>query len=117
MQKKLLPKENGRSFSFNKEYSHCVLKKPPEDDFLVQKGTKTPIEPPDWMVKEAQHIIDTIDRPSLKTRVDVIRRGNELTIMEVEMIEPLLYLTYFPGSEKKLAREIGAKLDQDYQRK
>jgi hypothetical protein len=42
----------------------------------------------------------------LKTRVDVIRRGDELRIMEIEMIEPALYLKYFPGSEKQLAQKI-----------
>lgn len=98
---------------FNKEYIHCILKKPLEGHFLVQKGTKTPIQPPDWMIREAQHIIETINLPTLQTRVDVIRRGNELRIMEVEMIEPSLYLKYFPGSEKKIAKKICEKLDQN----
>lgn len=105
---------------FNNEYIHCVLKKPLKGRFLVQGGIKTPIQPPDWMIKEAQHIIDTIDHycaqldsdhpRSLKTRLDVIRRGNEIRIMEVEMIEPVLYLKYFPGSEKKLAKAIHDRL-------
>jgi len=97
---------------FNNEYIHCVLKKPLEGNFLVQKGRNTPIQPPDWMIREAQHINEIINLPSLKTRIDVIRRGNELRIMEIEMIEPGLYLQYFPGSEKKLAEKISEKLDQ-----
>ncbi len=95
---------------FDKEFIHCVLKKPLEGNFLVQKGTITPVDPPEWMLQEAQHIIDTIDLPALKTRIDVIRRGNELRIMEIEMIEPGLYLKYFPGSEKKLAKILSERV-------
>jgi len=96
---------------FDREYIHCMLKKPLEGNFRVQKGIKIPIQPPEWMIKEAQHIIETINRPALQTRVDVIRRGNEIRIMEIEMIEPSLYLRYFPGSEKRIARKISEKLN------
>lgn len=102
-----IEKEGEWSFVFvNKEYIHCVLKKPPQGGFLVQKGTKVPVQPPEWMIQAAQNIVDTIDLPVLQTRVDVIRRGKELIIMEIEMIEPVLYLRYFPGSAKKVARMI-----------
>lgn len=105
-------RENGRFVFFDKEYMHCILKKPAPGNFRVQKGIKIPIEPPEWMLKEAQHIIETLNRPAMQTRVDVIRRGNEIRIMEIEMIEPSLYLKYFPGSEKKIAKKIRDKLNE-----
>ena len=95
---------------FDNEFIHCVLKKPDEGEFLVQKGTKILINPPDWMIQEAQHIVSTIQLPVLQLRLDVIRRGNELRIMEVEAIEPNLFLKYFPGSEKILAKKLSEKL-------
>lgn len=102
-------KEGEWSFVFfNNEYVHCVLKTPKKGDFIVNKRTQ--IEPPDWMIEEAKKIVKTINLSALKLRVDVIRRGNELRIMEIEMIEPNLYLKYYPGSEKQLAKIISEKL-------
>lgn len=111
------------SFIFiHDEYSHCVLKTPREDEFRVQLGTVNPIaSPPAWMIERAQEIIRTIglflsekeeDSSILKARVDVIRRGDQLRIMEIELIEPNLYLQYFPGSEQKLAKAIHADLQR-----
>ena len=91
---------------FDKEYLHCVLKKPAPTHFIVQTGNKTPIQPPQWMLHEAQHIIDTINLPARQTRIDMIRRGDEIRIMEVEMVEPSLYMRFFPGSERELQRKL-----------
>jgi glutathione synthase/RimK-type ligase-like ATP-grasp enzyme len=103
-------KEGEWSFVFfNNEYIHCILKQPKKDDFIVSKKTK--IQPPDWMIQEAKKILATINLPALKVRVDVIRRGNELRIMEIEMIEPNLYLKHYPGSENQLAKIISERLN------
>ena len=95
---------------FENEYIHCLLKKPDQGEFLVQKGKKVLIQPPEWMLQEAKKIAKTINLPILQMRIDVIRRGNELIIMEVEMIEPSLYLRFFPGSEKRIAQRLSEKL-------
>jgi glutathione synthase/RimK-type ligase-like ATP-grasp enzyme len=97
---------------FNNKYQFCVLKTPPKDHFLVQRGTSSSAEPEQWMIDEAQKIVDTIRLPTIQTRVDVIRRKNELRIMEIEMIEPRIFLNLFPGSEKNLARVIRERLDR-----
>jgi hypothetical protein len=97
---------------FNNEYQFCVLKTPPKDHFLVQKGISTPVQPEEWMIREAQKIVDTIRLPTIQTRVDAIRRNNELRIMEIEMIEPRIYLDCFPGSAMNLARIIRERLDR-----
>jgi glutathione synthase/RimK-type ligase-like ATP-grasp enzyme len=96
---------------FNNEYQFCVLKTPPKGHFLVQRGTSVPAHPEEWMIREAKKIVDTLRLPTVQTRVDCIRRGSELRIMEIEMIEPRIFLNYFPGSEKKLARFIRERLD------
>jgi hypothetical protein len=97
---------------FNNEYSHCVLKK--QLFFFLPKCTIIKsIEPPRSMIEEAQQIINRINLPSVKTRLDVIRRGNTLKIMEVEMIEPNLYMKTSPGAEKRLAKALSEKLNQN----
>ncbi len=95
---------------FDKEYLHCTLKKPAPGHFLVQTGKKILIQPPEWMIQEAQRIVDTLNLPALQTRVDLIRRGDEIIIMEIEMVEPSLYLRFFSGSEKRVAEKISQKL-------
>jgi glutathione synthase/RimK-type ligase-like ATP-grasp enzyme len=99
---------------FGKEYIHCILRKTPEDQFRVQGGKRIPIQPPDWMLREAEHILEIINLPALQTRVDLIRRGDEIRIMEIELIEPSLYLKFFPGSEKIIAKKISEKLKTDF---
>ncbi len=96
---------------FDNDYIHCILKKPNEGEFLVQKGTKILAEPPEWMIQEVKSIAKTINLPVMQMRIDVIRRGNEVRIMEVEMIEPNLYLKFFPGSEKIIAKKLSDKLN------
>jgi|ERR1700722_1118748 len=98
---------------FDNEYIHCILKKPAPGEFLVQKGTKILTQPPEWMIQEAKNIARTINLPVLQMRLDVIRRGCELIIMEVEMIEPSLYLRYFPGSERIIAKRLSDKLHSE----
>jgi glutathione synthase/RimK-type ligase-like ATP-grasp enzyme len=95
---------------FDNEYLHCILKKPNEGEFLVQKGTKIIVQPQEWMIQEAKKIVKTINMPVLQMRVDVIRQKDSLKIMEVEMIEPSLYLRYFPQSEKIVAQKLCEKL-------
>jgi len=42
----------------------------------------------------------------LFSRVDVVLKGNELLLMEIEMIEPYLYFERCKDSEKNLAKKI-----------
>lgn len=99
------------SFVFvNNEYMHCLLKKPKEGNFLVQGGEKIVVQPPEWMLRDVQKIVDTINLPVFQMRVDVIRRDDELRIMEVEIIEPALYLRLFPGSENVVAKKMKERL-------
>jgi len=95
---------------FDNEYSHCLLKKPKDSDFKVQGGQKIPITPPEWMLKEAQHIVDTMNLSACFSRIDVIRRNDELIIMEIELIEPDLFLRLFPKSADRFAKKMSEKL-------
>lgn len=103
------------------KYRHCVLKQPASGNFLVQDihgGTVTPKNPPAWMIEQAKKVLEVMNFPYLHARVDMVRQNEEklivnegkLFVMEVEMIEPNLFLKFFKGSEKKLASKIKKRI-------
>lgn len=80
---------------FNKKYSHSVLKQPSEGDFRVQAnhgGRYHHTEPPEYLIAQAQSLLDNIDDKLLYARVDGIDNNGLLNIMELELIEPELFL-------------------------
>jgi glutathione synthase/RimK-type ligase-like ATP-grasp enzyme len=80
---------------FNKKYSHAVLKLPKENDFRVQSqhgGTYHLKEAPEEIIIQASKIIDTVDDDLLYARVDGVVVDGEFSLMELELIEPDLFL-------------------------
>lgn len=80
---------------FDKRYSHSVLKKTAENDFRVQAqfgGKYLHIEPPAYLIKQAEDIINNIDDTLLYARVDGVDNKGRLQLMELELIEPDLFL-------------------------
>ena len=84
---------------FDGKYSHAVLKKPSTGDFRVQTshgGKATPMEAPAALLAQAEHAFrvakDCVGVNLLYARVDMIRRDKQLLLVELELIEPTLYL-------------------------
>jgi hypothetical protein len=80
---------------FDKKYSHSVLKLPGENDFRVQfkhGGSYILKEAPKEIVNQAASIIDSIEEDLLYARVDGIAVNGEFRLMELELIEPDLFL-------------------------
>lgn len=76
------------------QFSHALLKKPAPGQFLVQYfwgGTIATEEPEPWMIDEAARILAVSGQKTLHARVDVIRQNKTLFLLELELIEPLLY--------------------------
>jgi glutathione synthase/RimK-type ligase-like ATP-grasp enzyme len=95
------------------EYSHAVLKTPRAGDFRVQEehGGRTVLrEPPPGLLIQARDAAIAGPRPWLYARVDGVRRGGDLLVVELELIEPFLFLSYAPGAARKLAEAIKARL-------
>jgi hypothetical protein len=42
----------------------------------------------------------------LYARVDVVERGEELLLIELELIEPMLFLGYAPGAPERFAAAV-----------
>ncbi|MGV3585632.1 MAG: ATP-grasp domain-containing protein [Adhaeribacter sp.] len=82
---------------FNGYFSHCVLKVPQHGDFRVQHyfgGAIIPTSPPTHILEYAQHLLKQFAPGSLYARVDGLESNGKFRLMELELIEPLLYLLY-----------------------
>ena len=97
-------------FYFNSEYSHCILKTPKPNDFRVQEehgGRIINVEPSPDLMSRAESVLRAIDRTLLYTRVDLVKDDKgDYALMELELIEPSLYLRMDPGAPKRFAHAV-----------
>jgi glutathione synthase/RimK-type ligase-like ATP-grasp enzyme len=95
------------SFVFLGEaYSHAVLKRPAAGDFRVQEeygGRIAGGAPSAALVAQAERIAAWIPRPWLYARIDVVEIAGTLNVMEVELIEPALFLGSNPSAPARFA--------------
>ena len=94
---------------FNKKFSHAVNKKPVEGDFRIQVqfgGKYTLVEPNSNLISQAQKIVNRFADDLLYARVDGIIIDNQLHLMEVECIEPDLYLNLSDGATERFTQAI-----------
>lgn len=90
-------------------YSHAVLKRPQTNDWRVQSefgGALANDQPPQNAIRQATAIIDRIDGPWLYARVDGIVIDGTLRLMELELIEPALFLQRHAPSIAQFAHAI-----------
>jgi glutathione synthase/RimK-type ligase-like ATP-grasp enzyme len=100
---------------FRGEFSHAVRKRPPVGDFRAQEhlGGRTVLEP-----EPAAHLVAAARRAleacgpevPLYARVDALEIDGRLAVMELELVEPLLYLALASGAADRLAAHIDADL-------
>ncbi|SHG08712.1 RimK family alpha-L-glutamate ligase [Chryseobacterium sp. OV279] len=80
---------------FNGQYSHCSLKTPKQDDFRVQHyhGGSISYPTPDPIhIEQAGAYLKSLPQPTLYARVDGVLINDSFTLMELELIEPYLFL-------------------------
>lgn len=100
---------------FSGHYSHAVLKTPKKGDFRVQEehgGIIRSIQPAADLIACAERCLLSCPQPLLYARVDlVLLPSGQPAIMEVELIEPSLYLSFDPQSPARFADCILRALD------
>jgi hypothetical protein len=103
-------------FFFNGEYSHAIVKTPKAGDFRVQEehGAQiTPTSPPDGLREVAQRVFSHIAPLPVYGRGDWVR-GPEgrFLLMELELIEPSLYLRTDSGAALRFARAFDQRFEE-----
>jgi len=94
---------------FRGRYNHAVLKRPVRGDFRVQEefgGAFGPAEPPAALLSAAHVALEAAGQETLYARVDGVVRGGRFELMELELVEPSLFLGTAPGAAERFAREI-----------
>lgn len=98
---------------FAGSYSHAVVKRPAAGDFRVQAahgGREHAAEPAPDLVASARQVLAQVTQPWLYARVDVCRHDGAWTLMELEMLEPSLFLEADPGAPERFARAVAARV-------
>lgn len=95
------------------ELSHMLHKKPATGEFLVHEhfgGTTTPAQAPAHIVEYATNLMASIPHNLMYGRVDGIDTPGGFKLMELEIIEPWLWLHLFPEKLQSYADAIAARV-------
>ena len=106
---------------FGGPFSHAVVKRPKDGDYRVQSlygGSEETYVPTSRERATARSVLDALTFTPLYARVDLIRGlAGTLRLIELEMLEPYLYLTHAEGEggenkgAQKLAQALVKQLD------
>ncbi|MEL6273222.1 MAG: hypothetical protein AAFR22_25680 [Chloroflexota bacterium] len=101
---------------FRGNYAYTILKQPAEGSIFVQEehgGVVRAIEPSALMIQQAQQVIEVaasqLGLPVtdlLYARVDALRDNDTLLLMELELIEPAIYLYLRDDAPMQFAQAI-----------
>jgi glutathione synthase/RimK-type ligase-like ATP-grasp enzyme len=93
-------------------FSHAVLKRPKTGDFRVQNdfgGTSHLADPPQHVLASASRALQAVD-PTVYARVDGVDEAGQFRLMELELIEPMLFLGEHPAAPARFADAIAHAL-------
>lgn len=94
---------------FGGVFSHAVSKRPKTGEFRVQErlgGVIIRTEPLPQLVEHARDLLTTHAPGCLYARVDVVATPERFVLMELELLEPSLYLEHHAPSARAFARAI-----------
>jgi hypothetical protein len=91
---------------FAGNFSHAVLKRAARGDFRVQEsfgGVASSRAPGERLLAQARAVVDAVPRPWLYARVDGCVVEDRFLLMELEMLEPSLFLSRDPAAPGRFA--------------
>ena len=98
---------------FDNRYSHAVRKVPRAGDFRVQDdfgGTSAVVTPDTEIKRQTDAILLASKRSSVYARVDGVVRDGIFLLMELELIEPHLFLGLDPNASQRFAYAIAQSI-------
>jgi glutathione synthase/RimK-type ligase-like ATP-grasp enzyme len=97
---------------FGGTFSHAILKRPKPGDFRVQNdfgGNSRLADPPSHVLASATRAVEAVD-PTVYARVDGIVDQGRFLLMELELIEPMLFLSDYPQAPARFSQAIAKTL-------
>jgi glutathione synthase/RimK-type ligase-like ATP-grasp enzyme len=94
---------------FRGAFSHAVSKRPQAGEFRVQErlgGRIVLTDPPPGLIDLAKEMLDEHAPGYLYARVDVVVTVERFVLMEVELVEPSLYLGHDPQAAQAFALAV-----------
>lgn len=98
---------------FDGAFSHAVRRNLKQGEWranLQFGATYEAFEPSLSTIESARHYLESAPEPPVYARVDGLDRPRGFMLMELELIEPYLYLEFEPGSADRLADALIARL-------
>lgn len=97
-------------FYFGDEFSHAIRKLPKRGDFRVQEehgADVRAIEPEPAMIASADRVLRLVEPKPVYARIDFVRGADgRFLLMELELIEPSMYLRMDPAAPERFAAAI-----------
>jgi hypothetical protein len=96
---------------FNGAHSHSILKVPKRGDFRVQEehGSEiVPVAPEPALLAAGDAAIAAIGEKLLYARADFVRSGEVFRLMELELVEPALYLRTDAAAPERFTEAIAS---------
>ena len=94
---------------FQGQYSHALIKRAKTGDFRVQSdhgGSVHTVEAPEAMQAQARQILHAVKRMPCYARVDGVVRDGQFMLMELELLEPELFLELDSQAPQRFAQAI-----------
>ena len=95
---------------FGGRFSHAIVKRPKAGDYRVQPhlgGSEQPCPPPEGAIELAHEALAAAPADAVYARVDMVRdNAGKLAIIELELIEPALWLQHAPDGGESFASTL-----------
>ena len=98
---------------FGGVFSHSVRKRPVVGDFRVQEefgGSSVAEAAPSHVAAAAQAVLAAVTGPWLYARVDGVETRQGFRLMELEMLEPLLFFELEPAAPARFSEAMAVRL-------
>ncbi len=98
----------------NEDLCNVLLKKPATGDFrshVIYGGSIESIKPDTGDLTQADNILAKIPFDLLYARLDLVRMGDQLAVMELKLTEPILYFKLAPKAIERLVSAAIRKAD------
>ncbi len=98
---------------FDGVFSHAIRKRPPAGEFRSNSRygpTRNAETPPSVAVEQGAACLRTLPELPLYARVDGVLRDSQLIVIEVEVLEPALFMEFDPPSAERFAEATVRRL-------